>query len=335
MDSRGAIESLGNRSVPKSGSKLHALQTLARGMAGAAESREAFGVREACFRCAVAPHLVHSWCKMKKPHKMLLGLALIVVLAGLAIYFFLPQEPRYNGKKLSTWLREFEAEQMDRRAAAAEAVRHIGPDAVPFLVQRLQSPDPTLKKASRLQQWKQKVFEYLGKYSLIPRSLGQVPNPRRQAFAGLDALGPAGRAALPALERLLYETPPDPAALYLVARIGEAGEPVLRTSLTNEEKVIRLQAVICLDMMKQRSETLYPRAEPNGETAGLVLRLCQFNLKVLQAAFQEYKISHPDQILPDDFLNVPVSTGAASDVLDHVETNGVQRTTVKGASAFE
>jgi hypothetical protein len=124
----------------------------------------------------------------------------------------------------------------------------------------------------------------------------------------LDALGSLASGALPALEKLLRHNPPDLGALYIVARIGPAGVPLLTKSLTNEVKAVRLSAQVCLEMMSSRSETLYPQIPVGPDAPGFDRRICEFNLKVLQAAVMEYGKEHPELHFPTNFNSLPPSS---------------------------
>src|SRR5665647_398912 len=48
-------------------------------------------------------------------------------------------EPTYQNRRLSEWLRDFDNNNLtpEQKAMAAEAIRQIGSSAVPFLVERL------------------------------------------------------------------------------------------------------------------------------------------------------------------------------------------------------
>lgn len=208
-------------------------------------------------------------------------------------------EPTYGGRRLSAWLRDFDSEKMEKRIGAADAVNHIGPNAVPFLVERLKVPRPG--RESKLEQWKRRALEWLDKHSAITVSPGWRSSPRHQAVAGLDALGPAAKDALPALEKLLRENPPDPQVLYVVARIGPAGLPVLTKALSNEAHVLRLEARVCLEMIKTHSEALYGDVGSGADAASFDRRICAFNVKVLHAAYEDYRAQYPDQALPRSF----------------------------------
>jgi hypothetical protein len=90
---------------------------------------------------------------------------------------------------------------------------------------------------------KTRLLYFLSRQKIIKVSLPRnYTSPRHQAFAALDALGPAAKEALPALEKLLHEHPPDPHCTYIIARIGPAGLPLLNQALTNDERIIRMEA---------------------------------------------------------------------------------------------
>ena len=129
-------------------------------------------------------------------------------------------------------------------------------------------------------------------------------NPRREALAALDALGPAAANALPALESLLHEDPPDTQALYIAARIGPAGVPLLTNSLTNKNKLVRIQAQICLDMMSSHSVVLYPLISTGPNEPSFESRWCSFMSLTLKATVKEYQATHPSRETTNDLNEV-------------------------------
>lgn len=208
-------------------------------------------------------------------------------------------EPSYQNRRLSEWLRDFDNNNLkpEQRAMAAEAIRHIGSPAVPFLVERLSD--------ARLKQTKIEQQKWRDRQANAVFTVDRPADPRREALAALDALGSAAADALPALEKLLHDDPPDTQALYVAARIGPAGGPLLTKSLTSENKLVRLQAQICLDMMSSRSEVLYPKIPVGPDAPSFDRRICEFNLKAIQGAFKEYKANHPEMELPNESNQTP------------------------------
>ena len=233
-----------------------------------------------------------------KRHWKIVAVLGMVCMCTVVAYLAWPREPGYQGRKLSSWLRDFEAEQLEKRAIAADAVKHIGPRAVPFLVRLLEVPNPARRYNSRYERWKRACAEWLSGHTKMKVAVGRPRDLRRIGLAGLDALGPEAKDALPTLEKLIRSKPPDPGALYVVARIGPAGMPLLNAALTNEEHVIRLEARVCLEMVRTHAELLYGDFTTGTNAACFDRRICEFNLKILRGSFEDYRAQHPDQGFP-------------------------------------
>ncbi len=89
---------------------------------------------------------VPRYTRSKSSKVILLGLA---ALAGSLVAVLLwPREPSYRGRGLSSWMRDLEARQVETQARAAEAITHIGPSAVPFIL--LSGPLKHLSSEHRL-----------------------------------------------------------------------------------------------------------------------------------------------------------------------------------------
>lgn len=199
-------------------------------------------------------------------------------------------EPHYRGKPLSSWLAGFESETLTVRAESAEAVRQIGTNAVPQLISLLRQP----AKPSET-QWKQKLRTLLAKQSLVKISIPRPPDYRSRALAALAALGPKAKYAVPALEGLLQETPPDHRALVVLGEIGPEAIPTLSRALTNGEKAVRLGARVCLNRLQTQSAARLQ----SGEDSEFMRKTCEFNLQVLRAALTDYQAQHPEQFTAD------------------------------------
>ena len=228
-----------------------------------------------------------------------------LVLAGAAIaahgaVVFRSKEPTWHGRTLRAWLNEIDWGNAEKRAQAADAVSHIGSNAVPFLIPRLALPE-----YGPVSQWsglRTRILFLLTKQNLIKFPRPQPTKPRHQALAAIDALGPAAEGALPALEKLLHDTPPAPDAPYIIARIGPAGVPLLNQALTNDERAVRMGARLCLDALKSTSDQLIP-AGPS--RVSYDERICLYHARMLQAAFWEYRRQHPKTDLPPNITDPP------------------------------
>jgi hypothetical protein len=224
---------------------------------------------------------------------------------GVVIAIFNSIGPIWKGRSLGSWLNDFSADKLEQRLQAAEAIRQIGPKAVPYLIPRLKYPSG--EPVSPWSGLKTRLLYFLSRQKIIKVSLPRnYTSPRHQAFAALDALGPAAKEALPALEKLLHEHPPDPHCTYIIARIGPAGLPLLNQALTNDERIIRMEAHVCLDELNSGSRSvIFP--PPGRDTNEFNLRICHFNLRMLHAAFAEYRSRHPEMDLPANIRDTPPS----------------------------
>src|ERR1700687_4598345 len=77
---------------------------------------------------------------------------LVAVIGGLLYLALPPREPSYQGKPLSYWLAKCEevgtisADTKDpKERECREAIRHIGTNAIPALLRKLQAKDSALK----------------------------------------------------------------------------------------------------------------------------------------------------------------------------------------------
>lgn len=232
---------------------------------------------------------------------IIVSLLVTAILAGgwLSASHSKSTEPSYEGKSLSVWLRDFDNFNLtpEQRAKAPKAIRQMGSAAVTFLVERLSE--------AQLREIELDAKKWRKRQEAAAYPIGLPPNPRREALAALDVLGPAGAGALPVLGKLLEWDPPDTQALYIAARIGPAGVPLLTNSLTDNNKLVRIQAQICLDMMASHSVVLYPLISTGPNAPSFESRWCRVMEITLQAAVKEYQANHPSDETTKDSNKAP------------------------------
>jgi hypothetical protein len=116
----------------------------------------------------------------------LLRLVLVIVLlAGLASSFFMRvPEPVYQGKRLSAWLAESKSDGPGSALPQPSlvAVRHMGTNALPFLVRMLTAKDSSLKRP------------LVSSKFLTPPEISH-----KRALAAFRSLGPDAKGAIPLL----------------------------------------------------------------------------------------------------------------------------------------
>jgi HEAT repeat protein len=131
----------------------------------------------------------------------------ILLIAGFSLLLFLvwafifkkPSEPVCDGKSLSYWLVELtDADDHLARERAASAIRTIGTNAVPTLLQMLRGQESSFQ--SELLAFRQ------GWYNPFELHIfGRPYDIQARAEAGFAELGPRGAAAVPELIKILEE----------------------------------------------------------------------------------------------------------------------------------
>lgn len=164
----------------------------------------------------------------------LVALGGIVLIVSLAFFF---REPSAQGRSLSGWLEQAAFHNgEDPGTSSVEikaAIREIGPQAFPILLSKLRATDPA---------WKTKLPEFLSKQSIYSFRFTWASQERAEALLGFTALGTNAQPALPALEKMFWDTNATREAGAALGLIGEAALPILRMGLTNAEHTIRVAA---------------------------------------------------------------------------------------------
>jgi hypothetical protein len=170
---------------------------------------------------------------------LIAGIALAVI--GGIIWLLVPAEPRYQGKRLSVWLRSLDRSPMQFHASglvvdtnhpAAQAILHMGSEAVPFLIRELRARDSAAKI---------KLMELLRKQSLVPIELTPAFVRQRGAIEACFALGPTAKAAIPELtERLSESRISQTTRTFALAAMGPDALPFMISALTNRDPQVRI-----------------------------------------------------------------------------------------------
>ena len=187
---------------------------------------------------------------MLKRHKLILSLLIGAAVAGGYFGFQTrAHEPSYNSRSLSDWLvgmTNYNGD--DDTAQAAEAIRQIGTNALPYLVQYIRyTPSPVRLKTAE-------VIAALGKrLGRGWRLRGSRSEARAQgAFDALAILGPAAAGTIPDLMQLAADTGDlhrPSLAISTLGRLGAQGLPPLLAILTNQQSRLRPQAALSLSSL--------------------------------------------------------------------------------------
>jgi len=151
------------------------------------------------------------------------------------------REPRYQGRRLSLWLSAYDVQGAGvTHAEVNAAVRSAGTNALPLLLEMMESRDSRLKRIA---------IRFLPKGFTGRLALTAAETRRARALAGFRALGPSASVALPALVRIQGR---ENYAYVMSAIAGVGPESVvpLANDLTNAVKEIRRQAAYELGVVR-------------------------------------------------------------------------------------
>ena len=145
---------------------------------------------------------------------------------------------------------------------AADAIRHIGTNAVPYLLTWLRYEEPPGKRkrldtVNKLLGWLNAQLGAAGSWTLKD----QQGERARGACLAFAALGPEAKAAIPELSRLLCApngTPGDAGAALALANLADLGLPPLVAALTNADAHVRVRAVFNMEHLGTNARPAVP-----------------------------------------------------------------------------
>ena len=152
-----------------------------------------------------------------------------LTLASVACFLFLPREPRFQGKALSAWLEDY-GQSRQKNQEIDEAVRQMGSEALPWLVERLERKDSALKL---------KFVDVAKRLRFIKIRFMPAEEHRKRAAWAMLALGKEAKPVLPELVRLLDDTQTVAWATAAISGLGWDAVPVLARQMTNRDDQVR------------------------------------------------------------------------------------------------
>ncbi|MDB6068091.1 MAG: domain containing protein [Pedosphaera sp.] len=194
---------------------------------------------------------------MGRKHRILVASVIASVLGGFTCELIRPHEPEYHGRRLTSWLAYDAAHlpSLDAMATQAEqdrvedAVRHIGPDAIPVLMKLLRARDGVFN---------QQLVSLSLRYPFIPLHPRSAAECNAMAILGFKILGSIAKPAVPALTKLLDDSEGDGAVLasMALARIGpcaQASVPALVRNLRDRNALVRCTATNALRQISREA----------------------------------------------------------------------------------
>ena len=184
---------------------------------------------------------------MKKRWYITLSVALVGALAFAWLSRRPPEQPVYQGRTVTEWARDLNSLYPEVRSNATLALRAVGTNGIPSLLQALERRDPAIKKpflslAPKLPVWLRRSF--MRRFNPFNAS-----RDRLAAVTGLSALG-TNAPVRPLINALRDPDQPVVAqAATALAGIGKAAVPDLIRALNDSDVHVRSMACYALSMM--------------------------------------------------------------------------------------
>jgi hypothetical protein len=165
-------------------------------------------------------------------------LVLVVVLGCSVVLFLRSREPRYQGQTLSAWLTVVGDSDAAEFQAAKDALKHMSPKAIPFLLKWLRKKDSPLNEG--LAQW-------LDDHARIHFHIEPASDYHMRARVGFSLLGTNALSAWPVLIRWTYD-PDEQVRLNALGCLMDSGAdavtavPVLLRLINDPDGEVQLLA---------------------------------------------------------------------------------------------
>ena len=202
-----------------------------------------------------------------------IAVSLLLTAMAISLYLMWPREPSYNGRPLSTWLAALDDGEAQKgitwsadppkepsrtQLEAAEAIRHLGTNALPTLTRTLRAREATshiLKEIGK--QWL--VRFHLAKQSFQYERRTPTTTIRHRAALGLIALDPTAKPAVSELAALFNETEFCKESALVLASMGPSGLAPLQSFIrTNPPSWQAVCAIWALGQFPNNAQPIVP-----------------------------------------------------------------------------
>jgi HEAT repeat protein len=183
---------------------------------------------------------------VKKRLWLSLALGGVLLLAGLVTLGHRSHLASYHGRSIASWALQLSAPEQPARDEASAAFQALGTNALPELVELLQTRDPFWQKP--LLSLGAKLPGRLGRKIAAKTGLSRTATLRVAAARALGGLGAQAEAATASLARAMSD--PEPAvrgqAVTALCAIGKAAVPDLALVLWDKDPGVRRAAAFAL-----------------------------------------------------------------------------------------
>jgi HEAT repeat protein len=169
--------------------------------------------------------------------RIVIPFIVLAALIGIQLAFSLHRwrEPVYQGTPLKEWLPRYDS--ASQAAQTDEAVRQMGAQSLPFLLEMLDAADSPAKEA---------LADIADEFDLRHFQYVPAQPQHRWALAAFRSLGPAAAPAIPELLRLLRNEQTRRNAEIALGSVGSPAIAPLTRALGNSRPKVRAAAAVAL-----------------------------------------------------------------------------------------
>ncbi len=172
-----------------------------------------------------------------------------IIVAAVATQALHSRQPSAQGQPLDTWLEDYDDDTLELGTTAADAVREMGTNALPALLELIRSRDGRLKVA---------LLDFLERHAAIRIALNPASYRQERAIGGFHALGPVAAPAIPELIALLGEPYASDAAARALNALGPDTVPPLARAVTDADPAVRARAAQILGWLGPEARAAVP-----------------------------------------------------------------------------
>ena len=209
------------------------------------------------FRSALFSAILHAMFTGRR--KVLVLLAAALVVGAVVAVNQSSDEPSYGGRPLSAWLLQcqmFSLTGTEQRMQADQAIRHIGTNAIPYLLQYIQYETPVWKTKTQVD-----INELLRRLGRDWRWRDRRVARAQGAAVAFQVLGTDAEGAIGELTRLMNQTNSRATrfrAAYTLPCLGAKSIPPLLAVLTNQQAEVRAVVTSSLQPLGTNARPLVP-----------------------------------------------------------------------------
>ena len=252
---------------------------------------------------------------------------ILFVLGMLGVLIVCTREPRYHGRTLTSWLRQYDytsLEETQRRQEAQNAVRAIGAKkAVPKLLKLVEAKDDPVSSwlIDKTGEWRIRFLKWHSSDNYSLEDYERIQWHSAEDFQmlgvrGFEILGTNAASAAGKLGKILNEKFPDQRHTQVIEwsleSIGKPAEPVICRALTNSNPAIRQWAIDELASATDEVEVYIARIKPRLQDSSDAVRRTAVDAIGIQTSAPELAVPLLVAALKDSSVSVNAANALAN-----------------------